>query len=249
MAETTQVGEKRDWVKEFADSAHAAMEAEKPNNKFISFKSGMLSYNDTPAKDNEILCVIVASAFENGWYPNKYDPNKIVSPECWAINVVEDDMAPTDESGDPQSTSCAVCPKNQWKSAPDGGKGKACKNGRRLAIVLADQLAEPDILMARLPVTSIANWSKYVNTIGNVVHRPTWGVITKMKVVPDFKTQFKVTFQFMGLIDDELSLENVHSLNQQLLTEGSALLQGYSKNVDEEEFAPVPAKAKGKEKF
>lgn len=247
MSETTQVGEKRDWMKEFAEAAHANMQAEKPNNKFISFKSGMLSYNDTPAKDNEILCVIVASAFENGWYPNKYDPNKIVSPECWAISIVEDELAADAELvGDQQSIKCSDCALNQWGSNPEGGKGKACKNGRRLAIVLADQLDEPDVLMARIPATSIANWSKYVNTLGNVVKRPPWGVLTKLKVVPDMKSQFKVTYQFMGLVGEDHQLETLRALNQQLLTPGSALLQGYEKNPPEEE---VPVKTKGKEKF
>jgi len=239
---TTAIATPIDMKKLMQESAAKAMEQEKPDNKFVSFKSGVLSYNGNAAKDNKIQVIVVGSAFENQFFPDRYDSNKIVSPQCWAVSHEEDTLAPDqDACTKAVHTDCESCEYNAWESDLGGGKGKACKNTRRLGLMTLDQLgsATPDVVYARLPVTSVANWSKYVTQIGNVVKRPPWGVITEMSVVPDAKSQFKVNFQFMGLIEDE-HLEGVHAIYDQVHKE---ILFGYPKNVDEP--AQPAAKAAG----
>lgn len=242
------------WAEEFAKAAQAQAEAERPDNKFISFKSGVLSYNDTPAPGNAIKCVIIGAAFENAYYPGKYDPKKVKSPDCWAISFDEealvpgvDDRGPTDLT-DQQHEQCKGCWANEWESA-DEGKGKACKNSRRLAVVFPPGLGlGSDVIYAKLPVTSVKNWSKYVNQIASVVKRPTWAVVTEIKVVPDMKSQFQVLFSFVGMLE-EVELEGAHNLYNSLIGD-KKMLFGYSVNAEEpaEEAPAKPAAAK-KQKF
>ena len=242
------------WAAEFAKSAANQAAAERPDTKFISFKSGVLSYNDTPAPGTAIKCVIIGACFENTYYAGKYDPKKLKSPDCWAIGFDETALIPgrsnrgEEALTDAQDEKCDGCWANEWESA-DEGKGKACKNSRRLAVVFPPELGlGSDVLYARIPVTSVKNWSKYVNQIASVIKRPTWAVITEIKVVPDMKSQFQVLFSFVGMLD-EVELEGAHKLYESLVGD-SQMLFGYPKNQEEQE-APAPAAkpAKGKAKF
>ena len=246
MSESTQIAVPVDFNDLMQKAAQEAMSQEKADNKFISFKSGMLAFNGQVAPGNKILCVVVAAAHENTYYAEKYDPKKLRSPDCWAVALGEEDMAPkADKVGKPQNATCDGCPMNEWESDPNGGKGKACKNTRRLALILASDLDNAlgaDVMYARLPVTSVKNWSKYVTQIGSVVKRPSWAVITELSVVPDVKSQFKVNFNFNALVPDA-QLEAACALSERMRTD---ILFDYDKNSDDE---PAPAPAKGKAKF
>ena len=65
-------------------------------------------------------------------------------------------------------------------------------------------VAEAEVAMMSIPVTSVKNWSNYVNKVGASYRRPPWAVVTTIKVVPDQKTQFKVTFDSPKALNDEL---------------------------------------------
>lgn len=248
MTEETKVASPINYKELMEKAAKQAMEAEKTDAKMISFKSGVMAFNGQAAPNNKIVAIVLASAFENQWFPRAYDPKKLVAADCWAVGYVEDDMAPNpDKVTQLFHSNCVTCPNNEWESDPKGGKGKACKNSRRLGLVLANVLDNPetipdaDFLFAKLPVTSAQNWGKYVNQIGNVVKRPPWGVMTEIHVVPDMKTQFKVNFKFVGLVPDEL-LEHLMPLQERMVTE---LLFDNGKN-DPEEVATAPAAAPAK---
>lgn len=236
------------WAEKFAKVANEQAAAERPDNQFISFKSGVLSYNETPAKDNKIVVVVLGSCFENGYYPGKYDPKKLKSPDCWAVGF-SDDLVPgktnkgLEDLTDQQHEKCEGCWANEWESAEEG-KGKACKNSRRLALTFPPHLGvDSEIMYARLPVTSVKNWSKYVTQLAAVIKRPTWAVLTEIHVVPDMKSQFQVQFSFVGLLE-EVELEGASKLYTNLVEEGNMLF-GYSKNA-EEEAPPAKSAATGK---
>ena len=237
------------WAEKFAQAAAAQAAIERPENRFISFKSGVLSYNEQPAKDNKIVVVVIGACFENGYYPGKFDPKKFKSPDCWAVGF-DDNLIPGKtnkdvmELTDQQHEQCEGCWANEWESAEEG-KGKACKNSRRLALVFPPHIgASSEIMYARLPVTSVKNWSKYVNQLAAVVKRPTWAVLTEIHVVPDMQAQFKVNFSFVGLLE-EVELEGAHQLYQNLV-EGGNMLFGYGVNAEEEEAPAKPAAQSGK---
>ena len=54
---------------------------------------------------------------------------------------------------------CADCPFNQWGSADDGGRGKACQNKRRVYLLREDDLFP---VLLTLPSTSIRNFGDYI---------------------------------------------------------------------------------------
>jgi len=202
------------WEQEMAGAAAAQASKEEITGSFksISMKGGILSVDDNPVDDNEMNVVIIAAVHENQFYLEDYDPSTPASPACYAFGETDDGMTPHENSQDKQNDSCDGCPNNEWGSA-DKGRGKACKNVRRLLCVSADaiqsaeDLAEAEARLLKLPVMSVKNWSTYVkNTLGDDIKRPYYGVVTRIKVVPDAKSQFKVQFHFEELIDfdDEL---------------------------------------------
>lgn len=191
-----------------AGMAKQATKSEKPSSSVISFKSGMISYNKTPAPGNQMDVIIIASTHTNAYYEGKYDPDNIASPVCFAYSPDGENMSPHPKSSKPQHDNCATCPMNQWKSDPNGGKGKACKNGRSLAVIPADtkpeEVLNAEVAVASLPVTSVANFSNYVNKVATLFNRPPLGLITKLKTTPDMKTQFKVLFENMDLLGADM---------------------------------------------
>lgn len=176
---------------------------------FLSTKGGQLAYRGEVLAGNKLQCVILAAPIERLYYDTRYDPTKIVPPTCFAIASVATGIKPIATIENPQHTSCDGCPKNEWGSATNGGKGKACRETRRLLVVPIDAVGTADAVDAaevasfRPPVTSIKAYTTYVQTIATTMKRPPLGVVTEIVVVPDPKTQFKVTFSFVKAIEDQ----------------------------------------------
>lgn len=194
-----------DYMEQLKAMTIATQEAEKPSSNWVSFKGGILTINGMTMKDNKAPVVVVKSVFENQLYKDRYDPNNIQPPICYAFADVEDDLKPHPDAVAPQAESCATCSKNQWGSDPGGGKGKACKNVRRLALMSAADLPhaeKAEVVLAKLPVTSVKNWSSYASQVANVLKLPPIAVITEISVEPDPKTQFQVNFNLLDKVTD-----------------------------------------------
>jgi hypothetical protein len=194
------------WEARLAGYAQEAAAEESVSGTWMSLKAGRLTIDKTPVAGNKLDCVVIANARENAYYVGKYDPSAPKPPVCYAIQPIvnsstnEDDMRPHPKAAEPQSEFCSSCPRNQWGSG-DGGKGKACKNVRRLALLPleaaqnAARTTAADVLYMKLPVMSVKNWSKYVNDVASIAKRPPFAVVTQISTEPDPKSQFKVTFQ------------------------------------------------------
>lgn len=107
----------------------------------IDQKTGNLIAPGDIVLGEEARIVVVDFCTSNKYYPGAYDPGNIVPPVCFAFGDVIDEMVPEEEAPEPQNEDCKTCPHNQWGS---NGRGKACKNARELAVVLADELEDPD---------------------------------------------------------------------------------------------------------
>jgi len=181
-----------------AKLAKKATAVERPTTSSINCKSGVLTYNKEPVPDNKLDCIIIASTHSNLYYDQKWDADNPVNPVCYAYSEDGENMKPHPKADKPQAESCDKCPMNQWNSDPEGGRGKACKNARRLALIPAGttvaDLPTAEIATLQLPVTSVQNWSMYVNKLSTLYNRPPLGVITTISSKPDVKTQFKLTF-------------------------------------------------------
>jgi hypothetical protein len=197
------------YEEELKKLAIATAEAEKPGGNWVSFKGGVLTIGGTPMKNNKVEMIVLHSVFENQLYKDRYDPNNPQPPICYALAEKDDDLKPHPEAVSPQATSCSECPNNQWGSDPAGGKGKACKNVRRLAIISATDAKTPEavnkaeVAIAKLPVTSVKNWATYANQVANALHLPPLAVVSEMSVEPDAKTQFQVQFRLVDKVNGE----------------------------------------------
>lgn len=196
------------WQQQMAEAAKQQQSAEVVGGSFksISTRSGVLSVDDVPLKNNELRCVILMSVHENQYYDGPFSSDSVQIPVCYAFGKSDGDgnnLAPHEEAMDKQSEACEGCWANEMGSA-DTGRGKACKNIRRLALVTEDamdNLDEAEVRSLKVPVTSVKNWASYVHRIAEEMQRPSWGVVTLVKLVPDVKTQFKLQFSFEELIN------------------------------------------------
>jgi len=242
------------WDEELAREAEAAaaMEANAGGGQFFSIRGGILSLNDVPMPDNQMAVVVLDSIIENVFYEGDYDPNNVTPPTCFAFGRDEPKLAPHKavvEKGQAQHETCRGCPMNEWGSA-DKGRGKACSNRRRLALLSAGELlpsgqlkgglydldhfeTSPPALM-KLPVTSVKGYANYVKQLAGALKKPPFAVATLIRVVPDQKSQFKVTFSPLEKLPDAL----VQAAMTRRKEVAPLLEQPY--NLDVEKVPPPP---------
>ena len=186
-----------------AEQAKQAAAVERPSISKVSLKSGVISYGGNPVKDNKLDCIILAATYRNTFYPGRYDPNNIVNPTCFSLAETDEGMVPDGVVTDPINPTCDGCPHREWGSDLNGGRGKACKETRRLVLLPASVLDDADPIKAiregelaimDLPVTSVKNYSQYVNILAASIGLPIWACVTEVSAKPDAKTQFKVLF-------------------------------------------------------
>ena len=211
------------WDEELAKEAQtaAAMEANTGGGKFLSVKGGVMQWNDSPVPGNKMAAIIVDHIFENVMYTEEYDADSPSAPACFAFGRDEKSMGPHQvvvDAGTAQEGPCSSCPMNVFGSA-DKGKGKACRNTRRLALIPAGQFGpgdkfkliddpeyyeKSDVAFFKIPVTSVKGFAAYVKQVAAALKRPPVGIVTRISVQPDPKTQFKVVFEAMSNVPDKL---------------------------------------------
>lgn len=189
-----------------AAMAKAAVASEQADAKWISTKGGQLSFGGNAFAGNKLDAVVLDAVAENHYYTSRYDPDVIASPVCFAFGRPDADgklpeMVPHPDSSQPQAETCAKCPQNQFGTA-ENGKGKACKNVRRLGLVAADNIGG-DVAYLKVPVMSVKNWAAYVKQIGVLRKRPSLGVVTTIGTKPDAKSQFVVQFEHKRDLEPE----------------------------------------------
>lgn len=209
------------WEEELAKQAEiaAGMEANTGGGQFFSLRGGILSWQDAPLPNNQMAVIILDSIFETAYYEGKYDPDTPQSPTAFAFGRDEKTMT-WHENSHPDFAGKLCCESEvcQWGSA-DTGRGKAARETRRLAMIPAgtfnqagkfelfeeeEHFASAAIGFMKLPVTSVKGYASFVKQVAGALRRPPFGIVTKVKVIPDPKTQFKVTFEPIMNIPDEL---------------------------------------------
>lgn len=250
------------WEEEMARQAEfAAAATAAASGTFISAKNGVLSVDKTPVPGNSMEAVVLGHCFENAYYTGKYDPNNPQPPVCFAFGVVrpgmsvedikklQDTMKPHEASVEPQSPTCKECKWNQWASA-DEGRGKACKNLRRIAVIAGDENSLEDIAGQKVyylkpPVTSSRNWDGYVKDVAKTLKRPPLGVVTNIAVVPDQKYQFLINFTVSEKISDP---EHFEALTERARTVAEEIDFPYQPATDEPQ-QQAPARGAANRKF
>lgn len=218
----------------------------------ISLRAGIMQWQGQPVPGNRMRVIVLSSSYENTYYPEAFDPNNVQSPACFAQSLKDEDMAPHDNSTDQQHENCRGCWAHQWKSDQKGGKGKACKQVRKLAVIpaydTAEEISTAELATVRIPVMSVKNWSGYANERATLDGLPPFAFVTEMSVRPDPRSQFVVEFAKEGVVADEDALRAVMARIPQA---EQLLLTPYEPRPEAEEApaAPVAAPAGKKKKF
>ncbi len=221
------------WEMELANEAKADTAVEVPATTAFSLQGGILSYNGQEMPNNEIEVIVVASAFEKALFINKYSPDNPIPPLCFALSADGEGMEPHDNSfkkqGPPDADNpkehpsvCRGCEHLEWSSDTNSpsGKGKACKETRRLALLSVDALqdgvdkAQPAML--RVPVTSVKNWATYVHMLAATIKRPSYAVVTRVYVEKHPKYQFVVNFECTRPINDTELLTSLRDMRERM---------------------------------
>lgn len=191
-----------------AQTSAVAEEAALGGGAFLSTKNGRLSFGGNPVPGDKMNVVIFDSILENHYYNVAFDPKSPASPVCYAFGRDEKQMAPHAKCEEPQSGACKGCPLNEFGSA-DKGRGKACSNVRRLALIPEgglDDVEGAEVAYLKVPVMSVKNWANYVTQLNTGLKRPPLAVVTEVSVVPDDKSQFRVQFKLVREIKDSEQL-------------------------------------------
>lgn len=153
-------------------------------------KSKEFKLPDGTKHPGPLTVVILDFVSTNTFHDKPYKEGEISPPACFAIGLEPTSLVPSETSPDVQSESCAKCPNNEFGSK---GSGKACKNGRRLAIVAGDGdlAADPDSPMWIIEVspTSLKAFDAYVSTVRTQFQMPPIGVITDIFFDPNSEYQ------------------------------------------------------------
>lgn len=259
------------YKKRMATRADEYANEEITSGSFITTRGGVLKFGEEELPGNEMLVVVLDAIHENTYYPGKFDPDVLLPPKCFAFGRNEKDMEPHENVPDSdteeaktshfelQADMCSECPHSEWGSA-DTGRGKACANRRRLAVIPAgrfeatgkrretemevfddpEHFREADIAFMKLPVTSVKAWSKYVHQLRKEHQTPPFGVLTHIYLENDPVTQFKVHFELVEVIENEDILNIMFARNE----EAMELIEQPYNEPSEEELEQPKAKAR-----
>lgn len=210
------------WDEELAAAAAVAaeMEAHVGGGNFLSTKGGQLSWQGTELPDSQVAAIILDARLENAYYQAAYDPDAPASPTCYALGTDEKSLEPHSDvpENQRQCHNCAECPQNQFGTA-ERGRGKACRNARRLALIVAGQFDgddrfsfEPnevhfektDIGILKIPPTSLRGYANFVKQLASLKKLPPFAVATRIVVRPDKDVQMRIEFSVLDRVPNEL---------------------------------------------
>lgn len=214
------------WEEQMRNRAQKVKKTEKPMSfsKKIGTRGGILTIDDEPIKDNNLDVVVIGWLHENQLYEGEFQPGTPTVPVCYAFNDPnnEDDdpeetMGAHKEAEKPQGTdepwaegeagnACEGCWANKMGTA-EKGRGKACKNVRRLMVITPDALesaeamANAEMRMLSVPVMSVKFWTKFANMVADDLGRDPSGVVVNISTKQDAKANFVVLFDYQEPIE------------------------------------------------
>ena len=137
-----------------------------PVNRRISVREKLFTLPDGTSHQGPMQVVILDHRNLNRYYSKPFDASKLVPPECTAVAKRFEDLSPHNhaEVELPAANTCATCAHNAFGSAPNG-KGKACRNMVRLAIVPPDAESDAVPMTLEIPPSALKNWNQLVNDL------------------------------------------------------------------------------------
>lgn len=132
---------------------------------------------DGTKTNGPLKLVVVDFIAANNFYQGAYDKDNITPPACFAIGMDPKILVPSANSPLKQCNSCRECPMNAFGS---DGAGKACKNGRVLAVLPPDADADTPLWVLKVSPTALKAFDAYVTGIARQFQLPPVGVVTEV---------------------------------------------------------------------
>lgn len=135
-------------------------------------------------KDNKPLRMVILDFVSiNQFFDRPFKKGEESPAACFAISATPKGMIPSKNSPDLQSeTGCDTCPNNEFGS---NGAGKACSNGRLLALTQDSDDPEAPIWLLKVSSTAIKGFDAYVKSIQSQFETPPVGVVTEIYFDPN----------------------------------------------------------------
>jgi hypothetical protein len=155
--------------------------------------------DEDPVMAKELLGIIVDHHPINAFWRDAYDGKKN-PPDCSSLDGRIGTDRETGEMG-----SCADCPHNQWGSDPKGTGGKACKNMRRVYLMMPGNMFP---LILAVPPTSLGAFSDFIQNRIAGRGRRSYDVLTKIALKKEKNKggigYSQCVFGITGTLSDEL---------------------------------------------
>ena len=179
------------------EMANLANTITKPTGQKIKITAGRWALPNGKTSIEPLRVIILGWRWINRYYPGAFDAGDIQSPACWAVGEEPDMLVP--KGGiDEQHGECATCPMNKFGSS---GKGKACRNGARIAMVAAD--LKSDIVYFDVAPTTIKSFSETVSKLASTGTHPLQAIV---EVDIDTKVSYATaTVSVVGLHEQDLA--------------------------------------------
>lgn len=200
------------WEAELARYAKKQSTAEATatsGGNFISLRPGKMIYKGVEATGGKMNLVILGQIIDRHYYLDDYSPSAPVSPVCFAFGEFDEDgklgpLEPHNDSHEKQCEDCAHCEWNQFGTAKMG-KGKACRECRRIAVISEGDLGNPgaEIALLKVPITSVKRLRAYVKSLTDGMGKPTFAVVTEVSCHQDDKTMLRVEFEAKAAVPPE----------------------------------------------
>jgi len=193
-----------------AQRANAMQERlQRPSSNKIKTTGKLFTLPNGESSPGPLQAIILEFAYVNKYYSKPYNRNVVEEPDCIAISFDPNNMAPSDSVPNKQFNTCAGCHMNEWGSALTG-RGKACKNIIRLAIVAPDYAdKDVEIMILEVSPTGLTRWNNYSHLVTHRYGMPLMTHITEFTFDPnsDYPT---LIFSDAGAIEGSNKLIELH---------------------------------------
>jgi hypothetical protein len=189
-----------------------------PPSSKVSTKGKLFKLPSGETHPGPMSVVVVDFAWLLAHYKGAFDAKNPQKPDCFAVGREKPEsgmLKPHETVKAKYADDCNACPKNQWGSSPTG-KGKACKNQRRLAIVPADATKDARILTLYVSPTALKSWDEYVSKLAREEGLLPVQAITEVSFDPN-EAYPTLQFKFAGRHNDMETMWSLREKAQDIL--------------------------------
>lgn len=171
--------------------------------------------------------IIAAGGISKRYYENAFTGKEATAPDCSSIDGVK----PDDAIEIPQCELCAKCHRNAWGSS---GKGKECKDHRRLVLCMIDEM-DNSYKLYRLDIPAMSlKPLKFYGELLSTHKLPMSAVLTTIGM--DAKETFaKLTFKPDSVLRADIYNGLIAKAKQDPLIHTTLTTASFEKVVDAEE--------------